>query len=274
MALKGSTHIVLAVLAGIIGVIAIRQAVSPKQKTASETVNQVVVADAEITSGTALAPNLVRLTDWPKQITPPNAATAIAQVDKRVVMVPLVKGEPILLSKLAPEGSAAGLGGLIRGEMEAFTVKVDDVSGVAGFIQPGSRVDVLMIMPSIHNTSEHLSKLILQDLKVLTAGQVWEQSGTNKPVAVNTVTLEVTPQQAEILNLASTQGKIRLTLRSLVNKKVTPTEGYYTSYFFKGQKTQEVQKTPEAKPAPPPTAKPPSTSIEVIKGTKRSSKEL
>ena len=274
MALKGSTHIVLAVLAGIIGVIAIRQVVSVKQKTATDTINQVVVADAEITSGTALTPNMVRLTDWPKQITPPNAATAIAQVDKRVVMVPLVKGEPILLSKLAPEGSAAGLGGLLQGEMEAFTVKVDDVSGVAGFIHPGSRVDVLMIMPSIQNTNEHLSKLILQDLKVLTAGQVWEQTGVNKPVAVNTVTLEVTPQQAEILNLASTQGKIRLTLRSLANKKVTQTDGIFTSYFFKGQKTPEVQKTPEAKPSPTPTAKPPNKTVEVIKGTERSSKDL
>lgn len=273
MALKGSTHIALAVLAGIIGVIAIRQAISPKQKPA-EAVNQVVVADAEISSGTAINPTMVKLIDWPKQITPPNAATAIAQVDKRVVLMPLTKGEPILLSKLAPEGAAAGLGGLIQGEMEAFTVKVDDVSGVAGFIQPGSRVDVLMIMPSISNTSEHLSKLILQDLKVLTAGQVWEQTGANKPVAVNTVTLEVTPQQAEILNLASTQGKIRLTLRSLVNKKVTPTEGFYTSYFFKGKKTEEAQKAPEAKPSPAPPAKPPSKAVEVIKGTQRSSKEL
>ena len=271
MAFKGSTNIALAVLAGLIGVIAIKHAVSPKQQTTTVAVNQVVVADGEITSGTALTPNLVRLTDWPKQITPPNVATAIDQVNNRVLIVPLAKGEPILLSKLAPEGSAAGLGGLLRGEMEAFTVKVDDVSGVAGFIHPGSRVDVLMIMPSIHNTSEHLSKLILQDLKVLTAGQVWEQTGANKPVAVNTVTLEVTPQQAEILNLASTQGKIRLTLRSLANKKVTQTEGIFTSYFFKGQKTQEVQKTPEAKPSPATTAKPPSKSVEVIKGTQRSS---
>jgi pilus assembly protein CpaB len=125
-----------------------------------------------------------------------------------------------------------------------------------------------MIMASMHNTSEHLSKLILQDLKVLTAGQVWEQTGANKPVPVNTVTLEVTPQQAEILNLASTQGKIRLTLRSIVNKKVTQTDGIFTSYFFKGQKT------PEAKPPPTPTAKPPNKSVEVIKGTQRSSKDL
>jgi pilus assembly protein CpaB len=274
MALKESTHILLAVVAGIIGVIAIRQVVSVKEKAATDSINQVVVADGEISSGTALTPNLVRLTEWPKQITPPNAATAIAQVDKRVVTVPLVKGEPILLSKLAPEGSAAGLGGLLLGDMEAFTVKVDDVSGVAGFIQPRSRVDVLMILPSISNPNEHLSKLILQDLKVLTAGQVWEQTGPNKPVAVNTVTLEVTPHQAEILNLASTQGKIRLTLRNIVNKKVTPTDGVSTSYFFKGHKTQEVQKTPEAKPSPAPTAKPQGKSVEVIKGTQRSSKDL
>jgi pilus assembly protein CpaB len=270
MAVKGTTRIALALLAGVIGVFAIRQAVSVKQQTTAETTSQVVVADADITSGAALNPKLVRLTNWPKQITPPNAATTVAQVDNRVVMVPLVKGEPILLSKLAPEGTGAGLGGLIRGDMEAFTVKVDDVSGVAGFIHPGARVDVLMILPSIKNASEHLSKLILQDLKVLTAGQVWEQTGNNKPVPVNTVTLEVTPQQAEILNLASTQGRIRLTLRNLANKKVTPTNGILTSYFFEGQKI------PEEKPSPAPTtpAKPQNKSVEVIKGTQRSSSDL
>jgi pilus assembly protein CpaB len=269
MALKGTTHIVLAVLAGIIGVVAIRQAITVKHRSASDTSIQVVVADADITSGTALKPNLVRVTKWPKQIIPPKAASTVAQVNNRVVMVPLVKGEPILFTKLAPEGSAAGLGALIPGEKQAFTVKVDDVSGVAGFIHPGARVDVLMILPSMTNLNEHLSKVILQDLKVLTAGQVWEQTGTNKPTPVNTVTLEVTPQQSEILNLASTQGKIRLTLRNLTNKKVTPTSGILTSYFFQGGK-----KAPEVKSSPTPTAQPQHKSVEVIKGTKRSSSEL
>lgn len=269
MPLKGSTYLVLAVLAGIIGVIAIHQAVSTKSQSPADTTDPVVIADADISSGTALKPNMMRVTNWPKRLTPPQAATTVAQVDNRVVTVPLVKGEPILLSKLAPEGTAAGLGGLIRGEMQAFTVKVDDVSGVAGFIHPGARVDVLMIMPSIQNVNEHLSKLILQDLKVLTAGQTWEQTGNNKPVLVNTVTLEVTPQQSEILNLASTQGKIRLTLRSTANKTVTPTSGITTSYFFQGQKQ------PEAKPSPTPEAKQQhKSSVEVIKGTQRSESQL
>jgi pilus assembly protein CpaB len=267
MALKGSTHIILAVLAGIIGVVAIREATSVRQRTASDLSVQVVVADAEISSGTALKPNLVRVIKWPKEIIPPQAAHTVAQVANRVVMMPLTKGEPVLLSKLAPEGSAAGLGALIRGDNQAFTLKVDDVSGVAGFIHPGARVDVLMILPSMKNINEHLSKVILQDLKVLTAGQIWEQTGTSKPTPVNTVTLEVTPHQAEILNLASTQGKIRLTLRNITNKKITPTDGILTSYFFHGQKAP-----PEAKARP--TAKPQHKSVEVIKGTKRSESEL
>ena len=138
----------------------------------------------------------------------------MGQANGRVLVVPVSKGEPILLSKLAPEGTAAGLGGLLQGTMRAFTVKVDDVSGVAGFINPGDRVDVLMSVPVLESRGEQLSKIILQDVKVLTAGQVWQPNSRNEPKSFSTVTLEVTPEQTEVLNLASTQGKVRLTLRS------------------------------------------------------------
>jgi pilus assembly protein CpaB len=267
MPVKGPTYLVLALLAGVIGVFAIHQAVSTKGTSGSETTSPVVVADADISSGTALKPNLVRIVNWPNNIIPPQVATKVAQVENRVVTVPLVKGEAILMAKLAPEGSAAGLGGIIREDMHAFAVKVDDVSGVAGFVHPGARVDIFMVLPSIQNTGEHLSKLILQDIKVLTAGQIWEQTGTSKPTLVNTVTLEVTPQQAEILNLASTQGRIRLAMRSSANKKLTPTTGISTSFFFGGQKQ------PESKPEATPESKP-EKSVEVIKGTNKTSSKL
>jgi pilus assembly protein CpaB len=263
MALKGSSYLVLALIIGLVGVLAIHRAIQSKNQTVQEGTNPVVVADADIPSGSALNPKLVRVANWPKEIVHPQAATTVQQVDNRVATVPLFKGEPILLTKLAPEGTAAGLGGLLKSESQAFTIKVDDVSGVAGFLHPGARVDVLMILPTLKNTNEHLSKVILQDIKVLTAGQIWEQTNTNKPAPVNTVTLEVTPQQAEILNLASTQGKIRLTLRSSANKKVTPTTGITTSFFFEGQKK------PEAPSNGSPAAKTPERSVEVIKRTKR-----
>ena len=122
----------------------------------------------------------------------------------------IAKGEPVLEYKLAPEGTRAGLGGLLDENKLAVTVKTDEVTGVAGFINPGDRVDVMVEMQEPGGEGgEHFSKIILQNLKVLSTGQVWEQTkGKEKPDVVPTVTLEVTPEQAETLNLASLQGRI------------------------------------------------------------------
>jgi len=189
----------------------------------------------------------------------------VDQANGRVLSVPLCKGEPVLLSKLAPEGTAAGLGGLLKESMRAFTVKVDDVSGVAGFINPGDRVDILMSLPVLESKGEQLSKIILQDVKVLTAGQVWQKNSQNEPKSVNTVTLEVSPEQSEVLNLASTQGKIRLVLRSRANKEVKETPGVITSYLMNGH-----GHALKASPAEGPREK----TVEVIRGMERSSAKL
>ena len=159
----------------------------------------------------------------PQRLVPPQAVQNVSQIEGRVVNMPLSRGEPIILTKLAPEGTAAGLGGLLKPDMRAYTIKVDDVSGVAGFLQPGDRVDILMTLSMPDKTGEKFSKVVLQDIMVLTAGKVWQQAGSGEPKSVNTVTLEVTPQQSEVLNLASAQGKIHLSLRNRTNKAIAPT---------------------------------------------------
>jgi pilus assembly protein CpaB len=263
MKFKGLHYIVLAVVVGLIAVFSIHRVVGLKSQTAAEPGALVMVADADITSGTALSPRLVKAVDWPQRLVPATAARNPQQVDGRVTIVPLSKGEPILLSKLAPEGTAAGLGGLLQEEMRAFTLRVDDVSGVAGFVRPGNYVDVLATLPVAEGRGEQLSKIILQNVKVLTAGQIWEQNAENKPVSVNTVTLEVTPEQSEILNLASTQGKVRLTLRSRVNKEIRPTPGVLTSALVSGQG--------QAKPVVVPRQE---RTVEVIKGLTKTTATL
>jgi pilus assembly protein CpaB len=234
----------------------------------TEPVCQILVAEADITSGTALSPRLVKSEVWPQRLVPAQAITAMGQANGRVTVVPISKGEPILQSKLAPEGTAAGLGGLLQGTMRAFTVKVDDVSGVAGFINPGDRVDVLMSVPVIESRGEQLSKIILQDVKVLTAGQVWQPNSRNEPKSFSTVTLEVTPEQSEVLNLASTQGKVRLTLRSRTNKEIANTPGMITSRLVNGGMPVQASPSPVAK------TKDVDRTVEVIKGMNRESKKL
>jgi pilus assembly protein CpaB len=251
-------YLIAAVLLGLLGVFAMQRFVSMKTKVAAEPCSQVVVAEADIASGTALRPGLLKAVSWPKRVCPPDVATAVNQVNDRVVAVPVSKGEPIILKKLAPVGTAAGLGGLLQPDMRAFTVKVNDVSGVAGFVHPGDRVDVLVALP-MSNRGEQFSKIILQNVKVLTAGQAMDQTNTSKPVLVNTVTLEVTPQQSEVLNLASTQGRIHLTLRNRTNKDIAPTQGVLTSSLLNG--TGGVAKA-ESHKAPPVQGR----KVQLIKG--------
>ncbi len=268
MSFKGTKYVVLAVVVGFVAVFSVNRVIIAKTMP-SEPVRKVVVAEADITSGSVLSPRLLKAVAWPQHLVPSHAVSSVGQVDGRVLNVALSKGEPVLLSKLAPEGTAAGLGGLLKEEMRAFTVKVDDVSGVAGFVHPGDHVDVLMTLPMLEtNKGEQISRTILQDIKVLTAGQVWQANGQNEPKTVNTVTLEVSPEQSEILNLASTQGKIRLTLRSRVNREIKSTQGVMTSSLITGGSTAGLAKKAEIPAAPK------ERVVEVIKGMQISNTKL
>lgn len=257
----GLKYFLLAGLAGLVAVFLVQRYIATRTAKVSEPPGQVVVAEMDIPPGTALTGRLVRVATWPRNIIPDKAVTNAKQVEGRVVHVSLAKGEPILLTKLAPEGAAAGLNGLLAETMLAVTVKTDAVSGVAGFINPGDRVDVLCEMASPGSGNEHFSRIILQNLKVLSRGQVWDQTAEKEPKEVPTVTLEVTPEQAEMLNLASFQGRIRLALRNQLNQAYSRTPGVVSSQLaYKEPAAPQVAATVPAK------RKESRASIEVIKG--------
>jgi pilus assembly protein CpaB len=151
-------------------------------------------------------------------------------------------------------------------DKRAFTVRVDDVSGVAGFIHPGDKVDVLADM-KLRGMEESFSKTILQNIKVLSTGQVWEQKGgDSKPALVNTVTLELTPQQSEALNLVSNEGKIHLVLRGRRNDTIVQTQGVATSALFGLAKKEEPKEIPKEE-------KREEKTIQLIKGVEVSKVE-
>ena len=265
--MKGIHYIIAAVLVGLVAAFSIHRVMSTQTRAPVDPVSKVVVAEADITAGTPLSARLVKIVDWPQRLVPPQAVQDVSQIEGRVVNMPLSKGEPIILTKLAPEGTAAGLGGLLKKDMRAYTIKVDDVSGVAGFIHPGDRVDILMTVSMPSKSGEQFSKVVLQDIMVLTAGKVWQQAGGGDPKSVNTVTLEVTPEQSEVLNLASAQGKIHLSLRNRTNKAIAPTAGIATSGLISGSKHNTL--------APPPTPQAPQKrNVEVIKGMQKSETDL
>jgi len=264
---KGVLYIVLAVVAGLVATVSIHRYVTTKTRVVKKPTARVLVASAEISPGTALTPSHVKNVTWPKELVPQGAPATFDAVKDRVVIMPLNRGEPILMNKLAPEGTAAGLGGLLSDGKRAMTVRVDDVSGVAGFVKPGDHVDVLMSIAVPNQSEEQYSKVILQNIVVLSTGQIWEQQQQDqKPVVVNTVTLEVAPDQGETLNLASHQGKIRLALRSRNNLETASTGGVVTSQLVNLPRPQVA--------SVPMTTSKPGRGIEVIKGMERTKSSI
>jgi pilus assembly protein CpaB len=258
---KGFSYVVAAVVIGLVATFGVHRYITAKTRVTPVVTIPVAVANCDVAPGTALTAEMVKISAWPKELVPAQAMTSLTQVQGRVVMMAISHGEPILSRKLAPEGTAAGLAGLLDMNKRALTVRVDDVSGVAGFIHPGDRVDVLADIKA-PTGNNHFSRTILQNIVVLTTGQIWEQKGDNKPVVVNTVTLELSPAQAEIMNLASNEGKIRLALRNFRNLDTVETEGVETSQLIEGGgRKLKVAEAPSRKE---------ERTVEVIKGLERS----
>lgn len=265
---KGISYIFIAVVAGLVATVGIRSYIARKTYIAPLATGQVVVATAEVSPGNALNGASLKIASWPKELIPPQAASALSQVEGRVALNPISNGEPVLFGKLAPVGTAAGLSSLMEEGKRAFTVRVDDVSGVAGFIHPGDKVDILADMK--RGQEENFSKTILQNIKTLSTGQVWEQKGGDgKPMLVNTVTVELTPQESEIMNLASNEGKIRLVLRGRHNETIVQTDGVTASALFGLARKDEAAKDPVLK-----EAKQEERTVEVIKGMERSKSNI
>ena len=260
----GSKYFLLAGVVGLAAVFLVHRFITSTMSIPIIPSSQLVVAEVDIAPGEAMANRVLRVATWPRDIIPPRAVTSVKELEGRVAQTPIAKGEPILLSKLAPEGTAAGLGGLLDPNSLAVTVKTDEVSGVAGFINAGDRIDVMVEMPGAGGSNEHFSKIILQNLKVLSKGQAWDQAADKKPQVVPTVTLEVSPEQAEMLNLASFQGRIRLALRNQMNKTQFATGGVVTSQLAHKKPATVEAKAPKAQ----------TRVVPVIKGMTTSNSEL
>jgi pilus assembly protein CpaB len=199
----------------------------------------------------------------------------------RGVVEPIVEGEPVVESRLAARGAGAGLAAIIPPGMRAVAVRVNDVVGVAGFLSPGMKVDVLIAGNPPNQSAQALgtqTKTLLQNIEVLSAGQNIQKDAEGKPVSVPVVNMLVTPEQAEILSLASNETRIQLVLRNPTDKEVSKTKGTSIANLFGAP---EAPAKPAWKPvvakkvvAPPPPPPMPVTekvvipiTVEVIHGS-------
>jgi pilus assembly protein CpaB len=240
-------------------------------KTVSVPTKKVVVANANLSLGRQLKREDLTTLDWPSAAAPEGAFEDPQAIVDRGLIVSVVKNEPILPAKLASKEAGAGLPPIIPPGKRALSVRVNEVIGVAGYVLPGTRVDVVATANPTNKSEDITSKVVLMNVEVLAAGTRLDQDTPDgKPMQVTVVTLLVTPEESERLTLASTEGKIQLALRNPLDTE-TPT----TAGIKPGMLLGHVRATPfvvrrPAAPGQPAAIPPPPPTIEVIKGDKRS----
>lgn len=224
------------------------------------TVVPVVVAAKDVPSAVALAGDQLKVRQWPSDTALAGKFSRLQDVTGRVTATPLAAGEPVLESKLAPKGVIPGLTALLPMDKRAMTVKVDEASGVAGFLNPDNRVDVVVTVDKGDFNRDPISKVVLQNLRVLGTGQKIEKRLGEKPQVVPTVTLEVSPEEGERLALATKEGNISLVLRNQQDEQMVTTTGVRTSTLL-GDAAPKPTEVVQEDPSPPPA----QHTVEVIR---------
>jgi pilus assembly protein CpaB len=236
-----------------------------------------VVAAASMPMGTRLTKESVKVVDWPQRTPLPDGFADVAGVLDRGLIAPVGENEPITESKLAPREAGAGLPPAIPAGMRAMSVKVNEVIGVAGFVVPGTKVDVLV---TLRQKDDSFSRVVVENAQVLTAGTKYDQENARKdgkPIPSTVVTLMVTPQDAERIALAQTEGQLMLALRNPLDTNTAETRGVRTAGLF-GAPPAPAPTARAPKKAPPPPAAvpivaappPPSVyTVEAIRAAKR-----
>ena len=269
--LKALSLLFLAVMIGLGAAIYAAGWIQQQQQNVAS--NKLVVAAADISMGSRINPQMLTLIDWPAASMPPGAFSDAKALQERVVKTGILRGEAVLEGKLAPAGTQGGLSAVIAEGKRAMTVRVNDVIGVAGFALPGNYVDIIVSMQrdTGKNAQANISKIVLERILVLAVAQEVGRDDT-KPRVVNAVTLEVTPEQAEKLDLARSVGQLSLALRNQVDPKPGTTEGA-TKLSLLSEKVdapapKTMIRTVKAKVAAPAPA--PLTCVGVLSGARGS----
>jgi pilus assembly protein CpaB len=279
--MRNTRALVMMVVAVILALGAVMMAARWINAQASTSTAKVAVAQVDISLGARITPEMIQMVDWPTSVQPPGAIKEAKMLDTRVARSSILRGEPILESKLAPPGTQGGLSAVVAEGKRAMTVRVNDVVGVAGFALPGNYVDILV------NTQEegqrnatkdpNISKIVLERILVLAVAQEANRDET-KPKVVNAVTLELTPEQVEKLDLARSVGSLSLVLRNQIDPKPVDTRGATKTTLLALQQPAPAPKAEAPRPAPvrraPAPAPAPTNKVEVIKGLERSSQQF
>lgn len=236
--------LLLAVLIGLAAAFYATRWVALRANFAS---SKVAVAAVDIELGGRISPQMITMVEWPAGSVPPGAFSDLKKLEERVVKVGIPRGDAILERKLAPPGTKGGLSAVIAEGKRAMTVRVNDVVGVAGFALPGNYVDVMVNARRERNSGDdtQITLTVLEQVLVLAIAQEASRDET-KPKVVSAVTLELTPDEAERLDLARNVGSLSLVLRNQLDKQTVATKGVTRDQLLGLQKPTAAQ--PPAKP--------------------------
>ncbi|UMR30219.1 Flp pilus assembly protein CpaB [Massilia sp. MB5] len=282
--MRNTRALVMMIVAIVLAFLAVVMAAQWINAQAAGSTSKVAVAQTDISLGARLNPDMIRMVDWPASVTPPGAISDPKVLASRVTRASIQRGEPLMESKLAPPGTQGGLSAVVAEGKRAMTVRVNDVIGVAGFALPGNFVDILVNtqeenLKAQGNREASISKIVLERILVLAVAQESSRDET-KPKVVNAVTLELTPEQVEKLDLARSVGTLSLVLRNQVDPDPAKTTGATKSTLLTGQQPAPAPAVAKAlAPAPKPVARriavvPQGEKVEMIKGLERSSQQF
>jgi pilus assembly protein CpaB len=279
------------------GIYRVLQAAKAKNKIQTQ---PVVVALQDVSEGRSIEPASVTVAQWPAGTVPAGAFSSVDSVVGRVTRIDVFKGEVIVPGRLAPNGTGPGLQVKITPGKRAIAVRIDDVAGISGMIQPNSRVDVMVTIRD-DKSGQQVSKLFMSNMRVLSVGTISQVSSDNRPISAPTATLEVTPVEAERLAIAQGDGRIQLVLRGYGDPDSIKTDGAKSSDVLAQLRTAPVAKVsapsstpvrhsraPEPRveapvpvvvqqsvPVAPPKAKAPDTlAVQIYKGDKLDTKKF
>ena len=247
----------------------------PAPTTTKMPEKNIVVAARPLPLGIMLKDENLKFITWPANTLPTGYFEKKEDLLNRGLIQPVVENEPILESKLAPREAGAGLPPLIPMGKRAVSIRTSEIIGVAGYVLPGTRVDVILTATPA-SAPEPITKIVLQKVEVITAGQVIQKDAEGKPQTVSVVTVLVTPDEAEKLTVANAQGQFQLALRNPLDLEESKTGGVHLTQLLKGggpilaaaRPTGKAPRKVDAPPPPPPAQ--PVFNVEVIKGDQRS----
>ena len=251
----GMSVVLALVVAGIFYQVSSHASAAPAVAT-----KDMVVATESLPLGLAVKPNHVKVIKVPVSMFPKTAFSKVDDVLDRSVISGIIHDEALLEERLAPRGSGMGLLPIIPTGMRALAVRVNEIIGVAGFILPGTRVDVLVTGHPPTGSTSDVTTTVLQNITVLSANQ---QMQDNRGAAINAtvVNVLVTPDQAELLTLAGNAGRITLVLRNAIDQKTDPVQVHETGELYNGvhkPKPVLMARAPKIKVVSPPPPPPPA----------------